>query len=321
MSHNINTMMYAGETPWHQLGTYVGQKEITSREAIIKAGLDWEVELVPLVTATGLNVDMKKAVVRKDTQVALGVVGNQYQPYQNTEAFAFLDSLVGRESAVYHTAGALGNGERIWILIKLPDVLRVGKDDIIEKYFLATNSHDGMYSIKHLFTPIRVVCQNTLKQAIATGLQQDAIHSIKHTGKTQEHLNNLRNLLMESNTFFNKLQEMSGLMLQKKLNYRERNDYYTKCLNITDEAGQLTSRGKNVLETVHQLEEYGKGTELPGVKGSLWGSYNAVVEYIDFSRVVKGSKNDPTKRIDSIVFGNGRNVKETAWDEAVVLVS
>jgi len=318
MAHNINSLMYVGEKPWHSLGVYVGEKEITSREAIIKAGLDWEVELVPLVTATGLEVPMKQAVVRKDTQTTLGVVGNSYQPYQNTEAFAFLDSLVGKESAVYHTAGSLGNGEKTWILIKLPEVLRIGNgDDIIEKYFLATNSHDGVYSIKHLLTPVRVICQNTLHQALSSGLAQ----SVKHTGQTQRHLDDLRGLLLESNIFFTKLQEMSGLMLQKKLSYEERNDYYTKVLNIADEVGEITKRGQKVLQTVQMLEECGKGTELPGVKGSLWGSYNAVVEYIDFSRVVKGSKTDPSKRIDSIVFGNGRNVKESAWDNALALIS
>lgn len=317
MAHNIDTMFYAGETPWHKLGTYVGEKEITSREAIIKAGLDWEVELVPLVTATGLEVPMKQAIVRKDTQTTLGVVGNSYQPYQNTEAFAFLDSLVGKESAVYHTAGSLGQGEKVWILIKLPEVLRVGNgDDIIEKYFLATNSHDGIYSIKHLFTPVRVVCQNTLHQALSS----DLAHSVKHTGQTQRHLDDLRGLLLESNIFFIKLQEMSGLMLQKKLSYEERNQYYIKSLNIADEVGEITKRGQKVLQTVQMLEEAGKGTEFSGVKGSLWGSYNAVVEYIDFSRIVKGSKNDPSKRIDSIVFGNGRNVKEDAWDNALALI-
>src|SRR3546814_20848068 len=79
---------------------------------------------------------------------------------------------------MYETAGALGNGERIFITAKLPDYIRVGGDDLIEKYLFLTTSHDGSGSITAAFTPIRIVCANTLNAAMP---RQSNTIKIRHT--------------------------------------------------------------------------------------------------------------------------------------------
>src|SRR5262249_32939093 len=125
MAHNLATtngktaMMYTGEVPWHNLGTKLDQPA-TAREAIEAARLNYRVDLKPLNTDDGTIVPQRKAVVRTDTGKVLGVVGNSYVPVQNYQAFGFLDAVVAEGGLRYHTAGALGNGERIWMLAKLP---------------------------------------------------------------------------------------------------------------------------------------------------------------------------------------------------------
>ncbi len=182
MAHNLEiengeaSMMYVGEEPWHGLGTKL-ESPASAAEAIEAAKLDWEVTKVPLYAASGRRrVALKNrfAVVRKDLLdkkqcKALGIVGSQYTPLQNREAFSFFDPIVGEKAAVYHTAGVLGNGERIWILAKLPEDIRVTDDDITNKFLLLSNSHDGTSAVQVKFTPIRVVCQNTLTQALKRG--------------------------------------------------------------------------------------------------------------------------------------------------------
>src|SRR5262249_53947643 len=140
-----------------------------------------EVTLTPVATVDGLVVPKTRAVVRYDSQTCLAVVSDRYMPVQNTQAFGLLDAIVADGGLRYHTAGALGQGEKVFLLAKLPGHLRVKTtDDVVEKYLLLSNSHDGSSALRVLFTPVRVVCQNTLSMALRQGNGQGV--SIRHNG-------------------------------------------------------------------------------------------------------------------------------------------
>ena len=106
------------------------------------------------------------ATYRTDYNIPLGNVKSKYTVVQNIDAFNFFDKAIGRDKAIWQTAGAFGNGERIFVSAKLPDNILVNGSDPIETYLVFTNTHDGSSGVKILFTPIRVICQNTLNAAI-----------------------------------------------------------------------------------------------------------------------------------------------------------
>jgi phage/plasmid-like protein (TIGR03299 family) len=169
----------AGTPAWHRLGKVIDQAA-TSEEAIKLAVLDWVVEKRQLFLENGTKAPGAFATVRTDTGAVLGTVGSKYVPFQNSEAFKWLDALVGEGLARYETAGSLDGGKRVWMLLRLPREVQVGENDQIVPYVLLTNSHDGSGAIRVIPTSVRTVCQNTLNMALRNGDRERGLY-IRHT--------------------------------------------------------------------------------------------------------------------------------------------
>ncbi len=150
MAHEVETMAFFGALPWHRLGTALEEADLYDwPSASRKAGLDWEVELVPLVTAdTQAQVD-HRAVRRTPDSKVLGVVGPRYAPLQNKDAFGWFQPFLDAREAALHTAGSLRSGSRIWVLAKLNrDPLVIAEGDTVEKFLLLSHGHDGSLAVR-----------------------------------------------------------------------------------------------------------------------------------------------------------------------------
>jgi len=188
MSANVETMFSVREVPWHGIGTIV-QEAPTSEEAIVMAGLDWEVQNRPIYTGQGVEIAGYVANTRSSDDKVLGIVSNRYTIVQNTEAFAFTDSLIG-EGLKYETAGSLKGGRQVWLLAKMPQKKILG--DKVDPYICFTNTHDGSGAVRVCMTPIRVVCNNTLNLALKDAKR---MWSTRHVGDIQGKLEEAKQTL------------------------------------------------------------------------------------------------------------------------------
>jgi len=314
-------MMYVGETPWHGLGTKL-EKAATAAEALTAAGLDWKVEKKPIFLADGKRVDGHYATVREDTGTALGVVGEVYRPLQNKEALSLMDGIVGVKEAMYHTAGALGNGSRVWLLAKMPGYIRVIGDDITEKYLLLTNTHDGTTTADVMLTPVRVVCQNTLNAALGNNSGRQ---KMRHTKSLGLRVKDVREGLGIINSMFSEFEQAAKALTEVQVNSEAWKAFIQKIgLMPEGDAAQqaMSTRAKNIMEEVTKLFENGRGSNLKGVRGTAWGAYNSITEYVDHHRTVRAG-DDARERLEarasSLLFGSGALLKEKAWNAALEL--
>jgi len=324
MSANINSMFYAGEKPWHGLGTKL-ENAATAAEAIIAAGLNWIVEKKPVYAATNQGfkeIKGKFAITRIDNNNPIGIVGKRFEPLQNKDAFRFFDAVVGVKEAIYHTAGALGHGEKVWILAKLNGVVRTIGDDVTEKYLLLANGHDGSMILQMMFTPIRVVCQNTLNAAISSA---DAAYRLRHTKSIGLKIEEVREALGIVNQKFDIFESATQKLAATKVNDAAFSNYIMD-LGLapkeerTDENARGYDRQIEVAALLQQLFQSGKGTELPGVRGTAWGAYNAVTEFVDYYQNPRTKVNKDQARAKSLLFGAGAELKGQAWEKAIALV-
>lgn len=284
----------AKEKAWHGLGKIV-ENSLTSSQAIIEAGLDFTVEKEPIfvryseevkkkLAKKGGIIDKKFGTYRTDTGETFGVVGSVYEIIQNTQAFSFFDNIVGEKKAIFETAGALYNGKVIFITAKLPSNIIVANNDIIDKYLLLTMSHDGTSSIKAMFTPVRVVCNNTLQAALSS---KNYI-TIRHTTNAHEKIRQAQQLMHISLKSSDSTEELYKAMTKIIMNDDKINQMIAESLDLKiDETGTLSTKGTNTVYEVREYLEYGAGQQMEHCRGTLYGVYNGINGYLNNQKEYK----------------------------------
>ena len=239
----------------------------------------------------------------------LGIVTDFYQPLQNRDAFAFFDGIFGKDKARYEVAGALGLGERVWLLAKLPGDFRITGEDVVGKWLLLTNGHDTNEAVRARFTPIRVVCQNTLNAALR-GTQSEV--RVQHIGDVKAKLEVAGKLLKTAGIYYDEIQTVFRGFVAKKMKEKDIRRYAQRVFG-GDHARleDLAPVTLKAIDRVVDLSETGEGSRLKGVRGSMWGAYNGVTQYIDHER---------TKNVAYIATGRGAEIKQRAFDVAQAII-
>jgi len=306
MVAEVETMMYTGETPWHGLGHYVGDDPVTSKDAIVAAGLDWEVEKRQLWTADSegkprIDIDSHVAIVRKTDDSKLGIVGASYEPVQNRDSFEFMDALVDEGLMRYHTAGSLRGGQRIWLLGKIGHSDILPKDQL-DRYLLLWNTHDGSGALRALFTSVRVVCANTARIALSEGRGEGVY--LRHTSNIKNRLEKAKEVLGLANKEFDKFVNFAKALAKLKMSAAEF-DTLANYLIPDNPDIENNTRAENSRMELENLFRSGRGQDLPGVGGTGWAAYSAIVEYINYFRTSRGGDAAQERRFEGSLFGSG----------------
>lgn len=347
MSHNIaviagqEAMAYQGMTPWHGLGKFMGNgARIDVQAAMIAANLDWKVDFKSHMVYDEASKSyvvnpFSKAVVRDIDNAIIGSVGAKTGLVQNREAFGILDPLIKDFGVTIETAGALGNGARVWMLAKMPEAIAPVPGDDINGYFLIIHAHDNTHSLDGIPTPIRVVCQNTLQMAVfdAGGLHTSAGRAFK-IKKTK----NVGARVDEAAKFMKTMAEAMGAanknfadMAAMKLNPQMLAQYIESVLPLPKDvktgkvmdSDTITARRKTIAELVFT----GKGVEMAGSdlttgNTTLWAAYNAITEYFDHVRPAEAKSDSAKAKANmSAIFGTNAATKLIALSKAQKLVA
>lgn len=306
----------------------------TAAEVMSAAGLDWNVAKCELVAKMPLHQDKAEdngfvfgsnnyvdcpnafATYRTDHNIPLGIVKERYTPVQNVEAFTFFDGAIGKDKAIWQTAGFFGMGERIFVSAKLPKNILVNGDPV-ENYLVFTTSHDGSSGVKILFTPIRVVCQNTLNAAIATSTNYV---SFRHTKSVHGNLDIASEILGICDSRITFLQEKFDFMRKTQIKDEAAQNIFANVILTEDEQFKINQTGHTVgqiitrdwraiqdagisMKKVNTLSEinnyYFSGIGQKEILGTAWGVYNAITGY--YSNI---DNSEGAKRMDSLLYGD-----------------
>lgn len=175
MAHQVESMAWAGQVPWHGLGARV-DSNVSVEEMLEAAGLGWELERKPLMADMGdgemLPIEDKSAWIRNTDRRIMAVSSNNWRPLQPAETIGFMRNYVAAGAATLETAGSLRDGKVVWGLARLNHDFEVRAGDKVNGYLLITSPNTVGSAITIRTTTVRVVCANTMALAEQGGTVQ-----------------------------------------------------------------------------------------------------------------------------------------------------
>jgi phage/plasmid-like protein (TIGR03299 family) len=317
MSADVEKMMFVGEVPWHGLGFRL-ENPPTIQEAITASGLDWTVNLKPLVVKETQAEVGWNATVRDSDGSVLGVVGPTYKPLQNKDAFSWFQPFVDSGMATLETAGSLKKGKRVWVLARIKgDPIEIVKGDAVERFIMLSNSHDGTLAVRVGFCGIRVVCSNTMAMAHSDAASK--LLRVRHTEKAVHTLEKIREIMDVANQEFLATAEQYRALAKLRVDEATLKEYVRLVFQpklietapVVQDEEEKDGRADKLFNKILPLFETGRGNDLPGVAGTMWSALNSVSEYLTWER---GRNVD--NRLDSLWFGDSAKVNQRALQVA-----
>jgi phage/plasmid-like protein (TIGR03299 family) len=311
--NGVAQMAYAGEKPWHGLGVEVSN-DLTPEQMMKKAGLDWTVEKVDsFIELNGNRIPTgQQSLVRSSDNKILTNVGGDWNPVQNSEAFEFFSEYVLAGDMEMNTAGSLKGGSNVFALAKVKESFTILGEDQVDSYLLFSNPHQYGKAIDIRFTPIRVVCNNTL----TFSLQSSSKNFVKLNHRSQFNPEQVKETLGIAHEKFAKYKEMAEFLSSRKFSVESLIAFYDDVFPYTHKTAQaktLEDLSKTARRAYEALETQ------PGAQfgeGTWWQALNSVTYLTDHEL----GRNADT-RMQSAWFGVNQARKIKAANKAVELAA
>lgn len=283
-------------------------KGIAWRRALKAAGLDWDIEKVP-VTAKGIRSTFPGAfgLITSEGQ-PLAVVGDRYEPLSNASQAKWVAALGDDHAASLVNVWSLENGRIVGMTLALPDTVPVGNGSL-EVYVNVVNDHSG--------GPLDVQTFLLVPKVNVLVLSSQAHHSVRLSetanGKAEDSLLDAANGV--GSALSNYRVEINA-MVEASIVGTGGVDAIIKKLWPKPSTDKALAQWHNRRQAIHGLLNN---------RSSVWGAFLAVAEYVQWERPARGSGGDPkladAMRAEELLVGYARQMTEKAYAAAVGLTN
>lgn len=301
------TLMAPRTLPWYNASTSLTDGLQTAEQALDRASLNWEIALKQnkyTVYEGGKSVQKKSrafSVVRTDTWDEIGVVGKRYKTLSNARSFRFLDSLVGDTGAHFEAVGSQKGGSRVFIVMKLPETIKVLGHDVHNQYILFVTSHDGSLAVTATPTLVRISCTNMFRSLLIS--TETAVWKAHHLTNLEDHLADIvavrRSLdLVEAGQ--TQFQELAERLVKLPIGSDDGDNEFYEAMRLG-----LPWEGSARDKLVDGVRDVWHTSPLIDERYTGWGLLNATTEYLDHHRNYRTAES----RFNNVAFTLGATIE------------
>lgn len=345
MAHQIETMAFVGQTPWHGLGNQLLQNQPIEVWAQ-QAGMDWRIESSNVSymakNERGQNILMpyeeQRVLYRSDTHAPLSVVSQRYQEVQPMEILNFYKDLTEQSGFELETAGVLKGGRKFWALARTGQSAALKSKDVSNGYILLATACDGTLATTAQFTSVRVVCNNTLSIAIRGQTSGEGVVKVPHSTKFDaekikqqlgisiktwdEHMYEMKQLSQRKVTQQEAAAYFDAVFNNTNLSIAEQDEsiiqYYLKAASMDKKSNSKSEpNGRAMSKVMEMFNGHGRGAELSSAKDTAYGLLCSITEFVDHERRAMSRDH----RLNSAWFGMGATIKQRGLEQALTMVS
>ena len=316
------------EVPWMEVSTKVDGL-MTADEALRAGQLDWDVvkrqaysaTLEPMIVdgepvevPTYHEVPGQYGVHRDTDGRHYGWVGEGWTPVQNRDAFGFFDAVVDDGAAKYESAGSIEHGRKVFLTAKLPDTMLIGGVDPVDMYLIMMNGHGGAMSFSAFATPVRLRCTNMLNLAMRSAKQT---WRIRHTSKIEGRVAQARESLGLTWKYAETFQAQADAMINQAFTDRQFEamvkDLFPASKDEDADASDLDAKWSKTQAGMINLFR-ASDTIDDAFRNTRWGALQAVGEWMDWGRPVRGRTPQAIaeQRTKQTLLGHGARSRDAA---------
>ena len=201
-----------------------------------------------------------------------------------------------------HTAGSLFDGKRVWALAKIASDFELFSGDKVEGFLLFSNPHKFGQAVDIRFTPVRVVCNNTLTLSLGSAAQ----NAVKLNHRREFEPEGVKQVLGLASQHMDEYKETAQFLGSKQVSDDEFKRFLTEIFGESKKDDKLTRSA----QMAYDVLDTQPGAEF--ARGSWWSALNAVTYVTDHQLGRAGDT-----RLNSIWYGATRTKKIEAVKKAV----
>lgn len=259
---------------------------------------DFEVEKQPLITESGVVVPDFMAVMKKETNQYLGTVGSGYEPVQPKTIYELADELMVATGGKINGLLNLRGGSVMGICFELAEREYVPNDPT-KLHFVMLGGFNGTCGIAGHATTNRLSCLNQCNTS-------SKLYNLKHTKNVLNRIEVVKGMMKYYQNEIKSFDEKMTFMAGKAMNNEEAVAWFKSLFPAPKSERSeimLTNQTATFIDCLHN----GRGVNIPGVRGTAYGAFQALTEYINHHRAtrVHGDREAEEVRFEAIHFGSG----------------